>query len=551
MKPVTVSRLRVLFILPLLGALAALPAQAEEQYWIYTVRPGDTIWDLTETHTTSVLHWKRIQRINNLPDEPALTVPPGTKLRFPISILKHQPAAAQIVELTGTATLTRATDNTQVSITSGMDVHSGDRIATASGSNLVLRFADGSELLVAADSELEMDSLSAYGATGMVDTRVRLKGGQVDTQVKPQRGPGSRYEIITPAAVAAVRGTDFRVSAERAQPIARSEVIGGKVEVSGSGKAQLVPAGFGVVAEAGVEPAPPRPLLPAPDLTAVQTLQQRLPLGFSWQALAGATQYRFQIAPDNRFRQLLADAVTPTMRAFWEDLPDGEYVLRVRGIDADGLEGFNASVPFRVDARPEPPLPIGLIDAKVVRTAHPEFGWTQPQDAQAYRLQVARDAGFTALQIDEQLTATRYTPAQPLAVGTYHWRLATLDANGEQGPFSDVQTFEYKSIPDSPALEAPAIGANELALRWVAGASGLRYQVQFAEDADFNSVLIDRTTEEPRLTIARPTSRTYYLRVRAIDATGYAGPYGQTQRIDVPPGSYWPLLIPLGMLLLI
>ena len=71
-------------------------ALAGEQYWIYTVRPGDTIWDLTEKHCTDVLHWKRIQRLNNLPDVPARGVLPGTRLKFPIDILKHQPVSASV-----------------------------------------------------------------------------------------------------------------------------------------------------------------------------------------------------------------------------------------------------------------------------------------------------------------------------------------------------------------------------------------------------------------------------------------------------------------------
>jgi hypothetical protein len=38
------------------------------------------------------------------------------------------------------------------------------------------------------------------------------------------------------------------------------------------------------------------------------------------------------------------------------DLPDGDQHVRVRAIDARGLEGLNADRAFTLSARPEPPL---------------------------------------------------------------------------------------------------------------------------------------------------------------------------------------------------
>ena len=534
----------------LLGISAPRLAIAE-QYWVYTVRPGDTIWDLTERYTTDVLNWQRIQRLNNIPDGPDRRVKPGTRLRFPMSLLKHQPASAQVTQLHGEVSLIRAADTTPVPATADSELHSGDRILTGAGSSLVIRFADGSELLVSAHSDIVLDSLSAFGSTGMVDTRIRLQGGQIDTQVIPSRGPGSRYEIITPAAVAAVRGTDFRVSADSDAPVTRSEVLRGKVEVAGAGASQQVPAGFGTVAKSGEPPTVPTPLLPAPDLSSVKILQQRLPLSFDWTPTPKAHGYRYQIAPDEHFKLLLADDTTPTNRAFWKDLPDGEYVLRVRAIDADRLEGFNATLRFQVAARPEPPLPMGIVDAVVVREAQPQFSWSQPEGITTYHLQIAADADFEQLLSDQpKLMRLDYTPDTALQPGVYYWRLASVDAQHKQGPYSDAQRFEYKSVPASPDIEEPALDKNNLSLRWQSAGPGLQYHFQFAADPDFNEIIIDRTATEAGLDMHRPASGNYYFRVQAIDDSGYAGPYGKTQKIQVPPGSYWPLLVPLGLLLL-
>ena len=526
------------------------PTLAGEQYWVYTVRPGDTIWGLTEKHCTSVLHWKRIQRLNNYPDQPARGILPGTRLKFPIDILKHQPVKAQLRLLQGTAWVLRP-DGDEVTASAGMELQSGDRLRVDGNSNATVRFADGSELLVLGDSEILFDTLSAYGETGMVDTRMRLQGGQVDTRVKPSRGGGSRYEIITPAAVAAVRGTDFRVSADTDAPVARSEVLEGTVLVSGSGTARSVPAGFGVLARAGEPPAKPKPLLPAPDLSPQAPVLEHLPLQFDWQAVEQASAYRFQVAASDAFDSLLVNATGKGTRGYFPDLPNGEYALRVRAIDSDGLEGINGVTRFTVAAHPQPPVLIGLRNNVIIRTDTPEFGWSRPEDIQRYRLQVASDDAFSRLVVDESAhRSERFVPEPGLSPGRYFWRVASIDSAGTTGPWSDASAFEYRAVPEAPATEAPALGEEAIDFHWRDAGAGMRYQFQLADAADFATPQLDQYTDDPAITIKRPAAGEYYFRVRTLDDTDYASPWSPTQSFSVS-GNPWTLLIPFGMLLLL
>jgi hypothetical protein len=428
-------------------------------------------------------------------------------------------------------------------------LHSGDTIRTAADSNVTLNFADDSELLILSDSEVVMDTLSSYHRTGMVDTRVRLQQGRVDTRVKPSQGPGSRYHIITPAAVAAVRGTNFRVSTETAQPVSRSEVIEGKVNVSGDIGAQLVPAGYGVVAEKGKPTPPPRELLPAPDASGMPEIQQRLPLAFAWNAVDGARSYRFQIADHAGFSTLLADRETTTASGLWHELPDGDYFLRLRAIDDDKLEGRNGDYAFSVDARPFPPFLVEPRDATTLRDARPTFTWSEPEDAKNYRVQLSADAEFTTLLHDDTHGgAARFKPGQPLAVGRYFWRTASIDANGEQGPYSDAHQFEYRAVPPSPDFKEPEVGKDELVIQWQSAGDQIRYRFQMAEDPDFEQLTLERVIDEPRVAMPRPISETYYFRAKTIDSDGYEGEFGPAQKLTVQPTSYWSLLIPVILL---
>lgn len=531
-----------------LGVLfGAAPVSAE--HWIYTVRPGDNIWDLAEKYCTSVLYYRRLQDLNGI--ERDRHIPPGTKLKFPMAWLKHQPIAATIVQVTGHGELLLFGATTPRPARAGDLLRSGDRVTTGADSNLTIRFADDSELLLQSHSTLTMDSLSAYGKTGMVDTRLRLQRGRVETRVKPSHGPGTRYEIITPAAVAAVRGTDFRVHAELEHPIARTEVLDGTVGVRGEERERPVPAGFGVVAEAGKAIPPPRPLLPPVDLSRLPQRLRHLPLSFQWPPLPEAKAYRLQIAKDKSFDRLLADTVVSSAEGSWPDLPDGHYWLRIRGIDEVGLEGRNADHRFELDARPLPAAALGPVDGEVVRNAAPRFRWTPVDGAAGYRFQLARDRGFSDLLTEHRaLNAVELELTTPIDPGTYYWRVATLEADGTSGPFGLPHFFEYRSAPPSPKLEAVELDRRHLTLRWQSLGEGIWYQLQVARDAEFRWVEWMQVVDGTELRVPRPPPGRYHVRIRGYDPHGYAGEFSLPQVIEVPALHYWPAFLLFAPLLL-
>lgn len=85
----------------------------------------------------------------------------------------------------------------------------GDRLVTGDRSSLHLVLADGSSVALGQDSELSLDETGS-GANGSV-TLLTLARGLLDAMVQKLK-LGSSFEISTPYAVAAVKGTDFEVS---------------------------------------------------------------------------------------------------------------------------------------------------------------------------------------------------------------------------------------------------------------------------------------------------------------------------------------------------
>jgi hypothetical protein len=420
------------------------------------------------------------------------------------------------------------------------------RIETGAKSAVRLRLIDGALLLVSEHTRVSLDELTVFAIPGVTRTRLDVGGGRVETSVTPRADPESRYEIRTPVVTTAVRGTDFRVGMDEAAQTARTEVLSGRVDAQAAGARVGLEAGFALAAAAGAPLAAPQPMLTAPDLSGIPARVDRLPIRASWPAVTGARAYRAQLFATTGDQRLMADDVVSTAEARWPTVDDGSYRVTVRAIDALGLEGRNADARLEVDARPEPPFANVPANASRVYGDRAEFRWTRSDAAVSYDLQVAGDPTF-ATPLVQVVAQAGVSHAEALPPGTYHWRVASRAASGERGPFGDPQSFTLRRYPEARTASA-GLGAAALVLRWSSGAPGETFHFQLAPDREFAAVMVDRTLAESEVTLARPQAGIYFLRVRALDADGMAGPFGPVQQIDVPepprPRRSWWWLIP-------
>lgn len=471
-------------------------------------------------------------------------------LRIPTDWLKRFDAGGAVVAMHGDVTRSMRTDSPFESVAVGTPVASGSRLRTGIDSSATLRFADGSRVQLLPDTELSIVDSTRFSTDAGNSIRLDLVRGAVETFVVPRTGATSRFEIRTPAAVAAVRGTDFRVGVDQAQ--ARSEVLGGNVEFGNAAGRRVLRPGFGTLAQPDVQPAPPVPLLPAPDLGDVPRVIERVPFDVAIPAIPAAAAYRTQLVVEKPSETIVASAVGAQPRVRVADLPDGDYVARVRAIDARGLEGFDASIAITIHARPEPPVLIDPAPDGVVTAERPTLRWANAGSSMSYQVQVSADDRFDGPAIAVPATDdVRFQPTLALVPGVYRWRVASVDAVLGRGPFSDPQSFR-RALP-APGIEPPEMTSDALTLRWRAAPDGTRYTLQLSRDADFGQPLVNEVVDVPRYKLATPESGTYHLRVNAIASDGVAGPWGSTQTFVVPHArpSLWPLLLFLPFLLLL
>ena len=338
---------RIPALVLLLAMCLARPAAAGEEYWEYTFRPGDSIWNIAEQYTTSVNNWVEIQRLNGIGRGSDRRIPPGTTILIPVSMLKQQPVPAIVIAVSGAARLVRA-DGGEKAVEKGDRVYSGDSVVTDENQGLRIQFADQSELQVLANSVVVFDKLSHHKDTGMVDTRVRLNSGRVKTWVEKLK-PESRYEIRTPAAVTAVRGTVFRLASTI--EVSRTEVTEGTVAVAAGDAQREVPSGYGILAQKDKPLPEPVKLLPAPELSGNLSSESGV-LKITWNGLDGAESYRYQLAADEDFDEVVADGSTEDAGIEIRNLQPGRYYLLVRGVDRFGLEGLDAGSEFDIQQPP-------------------------------------------------------------------------------------------------------------------------------------------------------------------------------------------------------
>jgi hypothetical protein len=121
-------------------------------------------------------------------------------------------------------------------------------------------------------------------------------------------------------------------------------------------------------------------------------------------SLAGAESYRAELAQDSAFTQIVFDTKSTSRSINLAAAPDGNYFARVRGIDAAGIEGYNAVRPIQIQvaAAAAPVSLIWIREINVAATADflPEgmllrANITASDTPRNLQIQVAQDAAMT------------------------------------------------------------------------------------------------------------------------------------------------------------
>jgi len=329
----------------ILGLAAPLSAQAPQGYsanatapFQYRTRAGDTLPRIAAAYLTSPAAAAEVQRLNSVADP--MRLPPGTALAIPSVLLRTETLGAKVIAFRGDVTIGR-----QGPAKVGMVIGEGVRIATGANSSVAFQLTDGTAITLPSLSTVRIVRLRKVLISSRVQRVLALETGRAESQVTPSKDGSTSFEIRTPVSVAAVRGTDFRVSYAEDQKAATAEVLKGAVGVDGKDGGIGLDAGYGARSD-DQSTGRPTALLQPPEILSPVGHRRDGTLVFNFQKMEEAIAYRLVLAGDPDFRDLRTETTTKIAQAVVPPLPNGTYYIRATAIDVHGLEGLPADIPY-------------------------------------------------------------------------------------------------------------------------------------------------------------------------------------------------------------
>ncbi len=306
-----------------------------------TIKAGETFSGILSRELNSLDAWGEVVKHNKLesPDE----LRPGDVLVIPVEVIRSGNYAT-VVFVKGIATLESRLGNDSEQIVKGDKVFVGDSIETLADGFVSVAFNGGSSVNIQPESSMRISVLKCVDTEISCEIKLESEGGRLGLDV---RNTGFQkptvFSVDSPFASAAVRGTRFDFDVDGGNAMGVTE---GSVDISFNGASNSVAVGKGVLAGEG------RSISQLFDLVSEPVLRLKDDGNrisdqdvVSWENLSGAESYMVAYTdisnPDDvpQFKSFDGNITKP-------DLPVGEYMIHVRGVDSNGLRGFTNSKRF-------------------------------------------------------------------------------------------------------------------------------------------------------------------------------------------------------------
>lgn len=501
--------------------------ESDTSDWHYTLRPRDTLQTLGNALLLPRYSWTDLASYNEVSDIGKLV--PGSIIRIPMQWLKYQPQPATVLSVQGTTLIKRSGQANFTRLNANEAIHVGDEIATQKGS-ILIRFADASILRLEEQSNLVFNRLSSFGNTGMVDTRMRLNKGSISTDVTPLN-KGSRFEISTPSAVAAVRGTEFRL--ESSSDSTRLEVVEGKVALSHEHGEVVVPSGQGATVNKGSQIVEQKALFPAPPALFADTQVNDLPVTLSWQPNPQAKAYRYELNQNSEQGPRVDSQTLSKPEVELRDLVNGTYSVSMSAIDDKGYQGISSRSSVQVQSSQVVAELISPPDQAIIDSLRPELSWQLSDLNTRARFDLAEDPEFKRIAYQSPFTDDNILwPERDLEPGIYFWRVAV--ANGAAGEtYSSARKITLRATLDETSIMTVKYQNNEVGLFWNPVEHATAYVLQVSDTPDFTEILREETLDKPSAHVRLKPGLFYYARVKGLESERFASDYGPVTELHV------------------
>ena len=524
---------RIAIFILFLFSLLPTSVHAEDNYAIeFMVQKGDNLYTICEKILEDPEDWRWVAMVNRIKNPHRIY--PGQKLIIPTRLLRGVPVDGTVTFVKGDVSIKLKEDQGWQKLYLNDKITQGNWIRTSVSGAIEISFENQFSFFLRPNTTVKITAARKKSAVYLL-YQLFLGVGKAISKIKQSTGKETRFEIQTPSAVAAVRGTDFRAGVNP-DATTRLEVLAGIVGAKAAKQEVKVKAGEGTVIEKDKAPTKPRKLLLPPNPMDLHALYKAMPLEFRFEKVHGASSYRIMLAKDKAFKDVVKNKVIkPRDKLKIVGVGDGTYYLQSRSIDDIGLEGPSLEpVEIKVRVNPLPPFIQSPVDGANYREKILQFQWLKVEKAVGYHFQVAEDRKFNTIIEDRTDVRAISQQIENLDFKTYYFRVSSIASDGYQGIWSDILSFNIIPPPPAPPVDEPQIEKTEIRIRWRSLGGGMTYHFQMAKDEAFKKILVDDKLAEPEITLQKPKNfGTYYIRTSAIDTEGYEGDFSEAQTFEV------------------
>ena len=371
------------FLMSFLMFLQPASSRAAAELQTIVLKPGDTLWSISNIYLKDPRKWNEILKYNRLSSTDPSIALPGMSLRVPVTLVKEQYRAARLVYSLNEVLFRRAGGSDWKGVNMKMDLFKNDTLRTMVDARADVEFYTG-EIL-----NLYPNTFAVLRPPGKKNADVELKAGEVNAV---------RARVLTVSATITpkIRNTEYGVKLKD-DLTTLVKVTRGKVNVEAQGRTVEVAAGFASEVKLDMPPSQPVKLPPLPQFE--QGSVTALPA-------SGGPQLKSEggiVSLSNL--KISVKAAGPAA-----NLPRGELPKNIpaANMNDNGIDAIEMT--------------------KMVSIANP---------IQGYHLQVSKDQGFTTTSLNKEYDSfDRIDLNKLLPPGDYFMRVALVDLLGFEGKFS-------------------------------------------------------------------------------------------------------------------
>jgi hypothetical protein len=258
-----------------------------------------------------------------------------------------------------------------------------------------------------------------------------------------------------------------------------------------------------------------------------------VPKTIHWSALNTSGNVKIEYSTDNGATWQMVISTTPNTGSFtWNQIPNlyaMNCYIKVTHLTNGWTDTSNH--PFAILNNAPVPVPTSPANLAASVPTNPQLSWQPTIGSLSYQVQLATDADFDQMILEQDVISHTYLNVSNLnPFTTYYWHVSAVSEIGA-GDFSETQSFvtgEISVVPSIPVMLSPANSATDLPANlefsWEASFQADSYELEIGLDYYFTQMVAH---QESLSGLSYPVTHllpqtTYFWRIRSHNVAGYS-----------------------------